>query len=82
MASLCLSYQDTSADMQHELFRSLRDLDLMSNFDLDISRSNHIPFEAPLREKHDDVIADSLSLLVQKLFVKEYFTRSSYFVNI
>ena len=42
-------------------------------------------FEASLREKHDNadscrplpmpIIADSLSLLVQKLFVKEYLAR-------
>ena len=69
MASLCLSHQDASTDMQHDLFWSLRDLDLRSNFDLDLLRSNHISFEASLREKHDDAIADSLSLLVQKLFV-------------
>ena len=33
--------------------------------------SNHMFFEASLREKHDDAIADSLSLLVQKIFVKK-----------
>ena len=58
--------------MQHDLFRSLGDLDLRSNFDLDLSRSSHVYFELSLREKHGGVIADSLSLLVQKLFVKEY----------
>ena len=56
--------------MQHNLFRSLRDLDLRSNFDLDLSRLNHMSSEASLREKHGDAIADSLSLLVQKLFGK------------
>ena len=64
------------------LFRSLRDLDLSSNFDLDLSKPNHISFEVSLRENHDDVIADSLSLLVQKLFVNEYFACYSYFDNI
>ena len=72
MTSLCFSHEDASTDMQHDLFWSLRNLDLRSIFDLNLSGSNHIPFEASLREKHD-VIADSLSLLVQKLFVKEYF---------
>ena len=62
MASLCLSHQDASTDMQHGLFWSLRDLDLRSNFDLDLTRSNHIPFEASLPEKYDDIIADSLSI--------------------
>ena len=53
-------------DMQHDLFWSLPDLDLRSNFGLDLSRSNNIFFEASLREKHDDAVADSLSLSVQK----------------
>ena len=54
MTLLCLSQQDTSTDVQHDLLWSLRDLDLRLNFDLDLSRSNHISFEASLREKHDD----------------------------
>ena len=70
MAFLYLSHQDASTNMQHDLFWSLHDLDLRSNFDLDISRSNHIYFEASLQEEHDDAIADFLSLLVQKIFVK------------
>ena len=49
--------------------------------DLDLSRSNNISFKASLREKHDDAIADSLSSLVQKLFVKEYFACNIYFDN-
>ena len=81
MISLCLTHHDASTDMQHDLFWSLRDLDLRSNFYLDFSRSNHISFEASIREKHDDVFADSLSLLAQKLFVKEYFALNSYFDN-
>ena len=63
MALLYLPHQDASTDMQHDLCWSLRDLKL-SNFDLDLSRSNNISFEASLREKHDDhddVIADYLS---------------------
>ena len=82
MVSLCVSHQDASTDMQHDLLRTLRDLDLRSNFDLDFSRSNHISFEASVRGKHDDAIVDSLSLLVQKLFVTEYFGQNSYFDNI
>ena len=66
-------HQDASTDMQHKLFRSLHDLDLRSNFDLNFSRSNYISFEASLREKHDGAIADALAWLVQKLFVKKYF---------
>ena len=74
MASLCLSHQHASTDMQHDLFWSLRDLDL--------SRSNHIFFKASLREKHDNALADSLSVLVQKLFVKGYFACNIYFDNV
>ena len=70
MISLCLSHQDASIDMEHDLFWSLRDLDLRSNFDLDLSRSNHTSLELSLREKHDDAIADYLSLSVQMLFMK------------
>ena len=72
MASLCLSHQNGSIDMQHDLFRSLRDPYLRLNFDIDITRSNSrsIYLSKRLREKHDDVIVYSLSLLVQKLFVK------------
>ena len=38
--------------------------------------------ESYLREKHDGAIADSLSLSVHKLFMKEYFARNSYLYNI
>ena len=83
MALLRLSHQDASTDMQHDLFWSLSDLDLRSNFDLDLSRSNYVSFKASLREKHDDAIADSLSYIqVPKLFVKEYFACNTYFDNI
>ena len=78
VSSVCLFHQNTLTDMQHGLFWSICDLDLMSKFDLALLRSNHISFEVSLRETHDDVIADYLSLLVQKLLVKEYFTRNSY----
>ena len=71
MASLCLLHKDAWTDMQHDLFRSLRDLDPRSNFDIDLSRSNHISFEASLRGNHDYVIADSVSLLVQKVHIRE-----------
>ena len=79
MASLRLSHQDTSVNMQHDLFWSLRDIDLRPNFDLHLSKSNHTSLESSLREKDDDAIADSLSLSIEKLFLKEYFTRNSYF---
>ena len=49
MASLCLSQQDATTDMQHDLFWALRDLDLWSTY---------ISFETSLREKHDAAIVD------------------------
>ena len=52
---------------------STRDLDLKSNFDLDLLRSKSICFDASRREKHDGAIADSLSFLVKNLFVKKPF---------
>ena len=58
MASFCLSHQDASTDKQRDLFCSLRDLDLKSNFNLDLSRLDNISLKAPLREKHDDAIAN------------------------
>ena len=61
MALLCLSHEDSSTDMQHHLFRSSSDVDLMSYLDLDLSRSNHTLFEASLQEKHDGTIADALA---------------------
>ena len=70
MASLCSSHQDAATDMQHDLFWSLRDLDLRLNFDFNLSRLTHISFKASQRVKHDNAIDDSLSLLVQKLFGK------------
>ena len=70
MTLLCLSHQDTSTDMHHDLFRSVRDLDLRSSCDVDLLSSTNIFFEVFLRKKHDDGIGDYLPLLFPKLFVK------------
>ena len=35
-------HQDASPDMQHDLFRPSRDLEMRSNYDLYLSRSNNI----------------------------------------
>ena len=37
MVALCFSHEDASIHMQCDLLRSPRDLDLRSNFDLDLS---------------------------------------------
>ena len=70
LVSLHFSRRDASDDMQHDLFEWPHDLDLKSNFDLDLSRSKNISFNASRREKHDGTIADSLSFFVQTLFTK------------
>ena len=64
LVSLRFSRQDASEDTQHDLFGWPRDLDLGLNFDLDLWRSKSIYSDASRREKHDGVIADSLSFLV------------------
>ena len=54
--SLCVSCQDTSTNMQHDLLRSKCDLDLRPNIDRDLSRSPCICFDAPCRE--DTMVAE------------------------
>ena len=46
VVSLCFSHQDASIHMQYDLLGSPRDLDLRSNFDLDLSRSCYTCFYA------------------------------------
>ena len=75
-----LSRRDASIDMQHDLIGSWPDLDLRSNFDLDLSRSSGICFESSWREKHDGVKIISVSLLVQKLFTKNDFRQKRKFL--
>ena len=70
MVSLCLSCQDASTDMQHDLSGSSRDLDLRSKFEIDLTRSTCTCFDASRREKHDGIKTIAVSLLVQKLFAK------------
>ena len=47
LTPLCLSRQDASIDMQHDILGSSRDLDLRSNFQLDLLRSSYMSFEPP-----------------------------------
>ena len=70
---MCFSRRDASIDMQHNLSRSRRDLDLRSDFDLDLSRSACMCFDASWQEEHDGVRIIPLTFLVQKLFVKNDF---------
>ena len=56
-----------------------RDLDLMSNSDIDLLRSICIHFDVSRREEHDVPNIMSLAFLVQKLFVKIHFRKKLYF---
>ena len=64
VVSMCLSRQYASTDMQ---LGSSRDLDLRSNFGLDLSRSCYTCFDASWRGKHDGVKIIALSFQTQKL---------------
>ena len=55
------------------------DLDLRSNYEIDLSRSSSTCFESPWREKHAGIIIIPLSWLVQKLFMKNYFRQKRKF---
>ena len=70
---LCLSRQDGSTDMQHDLFGSGHDLDLRSNFKFDLLRSNYISFNASWWDKHGGVWTVSLSYLEHELLQKNDF---------
>ena len=60
--------------MQQDLSWSPRDLDLRINFDLAFQGAyKNMRFEATQREKHESLITNFLSLLVEKLFVKNSF---------
>ena len=56
--------------MQHDLFGSGHDLDLRSNFQHDLSRSNYISLDAARQDKHDAGKRNIVSLLSQKLLKK------------
>ena len=76
VVSMCLSRQYASTDMQ---LGSSRDLDLRSNFDLDLSRSCYTCFDAPWRGKHDGVKIIALSFQTQKLSLKTVSLKNAVF---
>ena len=57
--------------MQHDLVRSLGDLDLRSTLPIDLSRSCDIPFDSSRREKHDSENSFALTIKRTKLFVRK-----------
>ena len=63
--------------MQHDLFGSCHDLDLRSNFQHDLLRSNYISFDASRQEKHDAGKINVLALQSQKLLQKKLFFRKT-----
>ena len=80
MVSWCLSCPDASTDMQHDPFGSWHDLDLRSNFEIDLSRSPWICFEPSWREKHDDVLFIFIPLLGKKLLAISNFNKNRQFL--
>ena len=74
---MCSGRRCGSTDMQHDLFG---DLDLRSNFQHDLSRSNYISFNAAWQEKHDTGKRNVVALLSQKLLQKKnVYRKNSYF---
>ena len=63
--------------MQHDLLGLPNDLRL--NLELDLLRSKSVVFDASQRHKDVGAIADSLSFLLQKLFIKTVFAQNGYF---
>ena len=63
--------------MQYDLFGSGHDLDLRSNFQNDLLRSNFISFDASKEEKHDAGKINVVSLLSQKLLQKNVFRKKT-----
>ena len=76
VVSMCLSRQYASTDMQ---LGSSRDLDLRSNFDLDLSRSCYTCFDASWRGKHGGVKIIARSFQTQKLSLKNCFAQKCRF---
>ena len=77
LAPLCLSLRDASNDMQHDITGSSRDLDLRSNFQLDLLRSSCMSFELPWCGEHDAVKIISLPWVHKKLFRKFHTRKKS-----
>ena len=63
-----------STDVQHDLFRSGHDLDLRSNFQYDLLRSNYNSFYASRQEENDAVKINECftesTVNAEKLFIR------------
>ena len=67
-----LARQAASKDMHIDPLRSWPDLVLMSNFEIDLSRSRGTCFEPARQAKHDGVIFIFVSLISEKLSMKNH----------
>ena len=79
VVSLCFSHQDASIHMQYDLLGSPRDLDLRTNFSLDLSRLCYTCLDASERGKHDGVKIIALSSQTRKLSSKNGFAQKCRF---
>ena len=73
MVPICFFRRDASNDIQYDLLGSTvtsGDIDLRSDFEIDLFRSTCTYFDAFRREEHDAAKIMSLALLVQKVFAK------------
>ena len=58
---------------------TFRDLDLRSNFEIDLLRSKYTCFDSSRREKHDGITIIVITLKMKKLFAKNYFAQNNFF---
>ena len=71
-----------STDVQHYLFRTGHDLDLRSNFQNDLLRSNYSSLDASSQDNHNAGKMYVMSLLSLKLLQKKtFFRKNGYFLN-
>ena len=77
---MCSVHHSTLTHMQHDPTWPLCDLDLRSNFQVDLSRSRCICFDLSWCEKHDDGKIICLAVKMQKLYAKNVFAKNDLFL--
>ena len=65
--------------MQHDMVRSIRDLDLRLRSRVELSRSNHISFDSSRRGQHDGAIIFALTLKSTELLAKQNLGKFGHF---
>ena len=58
---------------------TFRDLDLRSNFEVDLSRSKYTWFDSSRRGKHDGITVIVVIFKMKKLFAKNYYAQNNLF---